>query len=141
MELGFSQVKQSGFTETGAGAGNMTVLPRSDLYLTLSGAFEGGREYRVGRNGALLRLRGLVGVKQHLRDPGTFVSSGFASTGGANAQLVSVNSRDATVMQAEFGVDLLMRNGVAFRLDTQAEFGRQQRGYQGNFKISVPLGR
>jgi hypothetical protein len=137
VDVGATHLVQSAFDESGAGAGNLSVLRSSDTHWTLRPALEIGGEWRRAdgtllrpwlRAGALRRLSGVPEVHATLQG----VPAGVGPF-SAEAAL------DRTIGEVSLGVDLLDRGGTVLRFGYAGQFSRHIDAHAASLKVSMPF--
>ncbi len=135
-QVSLTGLQQIGFSETGAGAGNMTFDPRTDWRVDLELGVSAGREFDLPGWDSKLRLHGALGVQHRLLGDAAALSARFAGAGGA-AALTTGSGEDATLATVAVGVDLLGGQNGVLRLDASSRFGQRTRDLRAGMKLSL----
>ena len=119
LDLGFTQVRLSAFSEHGAGANNLVVRNSEEDFVNLRPALEMGFETALGK-----RWRGGTrGSASIASSRGDVRRRGDAGRRAGDAGFVGVNQAlDRTVRECAAGVDVLTGGNVTLRLGYSAQF-------------------
>jgi outer membrane autotransporter protein len=123
LDLGFTQVRLSAFSEHGAGANNLLVRNSEEGFVNLRPSLEMGFETALGKS--MARWYARLGVNRFI-EGGTFGVEAMLEGAPADAGFVGVNQAlDRTVRECAAGVDVLTGLNTTLRV-----------GYSGQFSAS-----
>jgi hypothetical protein len=120
LDLGFTEVRLSAFSEHGAGADNLLVRNSEDDFVNLRPALEMGVETAIGESLARWYLR--AGMNRYIVG-GTFKVQAMLEGAPEDAGYFGVTSSlDRTVRELAAGVDVLTGKNITLRLGYSGQF-------------------
>ena len=137
LDFGVTHLMFDGFTETGAGAANLTVFSHDDTYYSLQPSVEVGGEYKVGES--LLRPFIKVGLTQFFGDTSPEVSAIIQGSPAGVAPFTVTGEVDETFGDVEVGALLLKSNKVTLRVNYTGQFNEDVQSHGGSLKVTIPF--
>lgn len=136
-EVSVTGMQQKGFSETGAGAANMTIDGRTDWRADLELGLGAGREFQLPGGETVIRIHGELGLQHRILGEEATLSARFAGSQSAGAGLQTGSGEDKTLAKVAIGVDLLGSDGGALRLDASSRLGERTRDVRAGLKFSL----
>ena len=138
VDVGITHFMFSDFTETGAGAFNLSVMSQDHDYFTVQPAVEIGTEWKVGEN-SLLRPFLKVGLTQFLGDTDPEISAIFQGAPAGLAPFTLSGEVDETFADVEVGATLLRGDQITIRLNYTGQFNGDVQVHGGSVKATIPF--
>lgn len=136
VDVGASYIHLGGYTETGAGAFNLTVASSDKWLFSVMPGLEIGGEMRDG-GGTIWRPYIRAGVTV-FNDDGLSVTAGFADAPAGVAGFNVATQLDTVYADIDAGMHLLTTSGVNLRFNYEGRYGESTRQHAGTVKLSVP---
>jgi uncharacterized protein with beta-barrel porin domain len=134
LDLGFTQVRLSAFSEHGAGADNLLVRNSQEDFTNLRPALEMGYETALGNS--LARWYARLGVNRFI-EGGTFGVQAMLQGAPDDAGYFGVNQAlDRTVRECSAGVDVLTGENVTLRVGYSGQFSASGTTHGATLKFS-----
>ncbi len=141
LDLDVTWTRRNGFTETGAGAANLTVRSQSDVTFSASPSVELGFEYKI-RNEITIRPYVRAGVTIFSRNTNR-VTAGFAAAPTV-ASFTTTTKFDRVFANVDAGVTIFLNDkakrgqpgSLALRIEYQGRFAANSRQHSISAKFS-----
>jgi hypothetical protein len=135
LDLDATFLKLGGYSESGAGAANLTVAPSGKWLFSAVPSIEAGASFADG--GWTLKPYGRLGVSFSNSDQMGMLAS-FASAPSAGNFLVT-SRLDGVMADLEAGVNLFATNGISARLNYEGHVGDVTENHIGGMKVQLPF--
>jgi outer membrane autotransporter protein len=134
LDLGFTQVRLSAFSEHGAGANNLLVRNSEDEFVNLRPAMEMGFETALGQSVARWYAR--VGVNRYIVGGRFSVQAMLQGAPDGTGYFGVSQSLDRTVRELAAGVDVLTGANVTLRVGYSGQFSASGATHGATLKFS-----
>ncbi len=135
VDVDVTHLKLDGYSETGAGALNLTVDDTSETIVSATPALEIGAEY--GESGKTLYRPYLSVGATVFGDNDFSVSAKFEGTPSGVAPFAVASEFDDVLGVVSAGVDILSQSGVNLRVGYTGRFGERTEEHSGGLKLSI----
>ena len=136
IDLSATYLKAEGYTETGAGAANLSLRDASTWMLSMMPGLEVGSEVKTA-NGTLYRPYVRGGIIMFADDEMS-VTTTFASAPAGVAPFIVTGRYDQVAADVEAGLHILTTSGINMKLNYEGRYSEDSQQHGGGLKVSAP---
>lgn len=138
VDFGVSRTRLGAFTETGAGAANLSVQEQKETYVSVLPAVEFGTEWQQG-DGTLIRPFASIGVTHYLTGTNPEITAILQGAPAGVAPFTVSGEMDETFGNLTLGMDFLGSDGKDVRVTYDGQFSDHTASHSFALKLSVPF--
>ena len=138
IDAGWTYSYFDSFKERGAGGANLAVRRRRENYFNINPALEIGGEIQNQKD-TLSRVYARVGVIHYLGRTKPEITARMEGAPVGVDPLKITGDMNRTYLDLNFGINILQRDKMGFRLEYSPQLARNSRMHSGFFKLTIPF--
>jgi uncharacterized protein with beta-barrel porin domain len=135
LDLGYTNLNQKAFNETGAGPMNLEIQSGNNYYFVLNPSLEFGSEIVSGD--VVFRPRLAVGYIGYYGEAN--LNAKFQGAPGDASSFINWGTSDSNYLSAGLGLDVLFQNGMSVELSYTGQYSENTSNQSVGASLSIPF--